>query len=513
MKIQHSLEMELKRRFNYSTFRTGQKEIIQDVLKGNDVLGILPTGSGKSICYQLPAMLLEGMTIVVSPLISLMFDQVKQLRAKHFKKAVALNSFLEPDERKKIIRSLHTYKMVYISPELLQQEYILNKLKQIHISLFVIDEAHCISQWGYEFRPDYLKLEQVIHRLHDPVTLALSATCPPHVQDDIIQSLKKPDMKKHIYPMDRANITFSIEHVQEDNEKIEYITQVLHQCKVPTLIYFNNRKAAEECVSKLSAKFSDRHIAFYHGGMEQMDRITVQQQFMNGQLDVICCTNAFGMGINKSDIRLVIHYHFPLQLESFIQETGRAGRDGKQSVSLLFYSPNDIVIPNNLIQNELPSDDQIHQVFQYLLHAAKNNKNLNIDEAGMEELFRMNETQWRFLHYQLEKHGIIKGKQVHYDEYKWQDAITSIQNRRNERLHYKEKKLLEMIHWMNEKDCLRKHLYKGFQHGYSKPDGPCCSNCGFSIKNWKPESIPISNHETGSWQQKLKKILLVGASS
>lgn len=508
--VENRLEMELQKRFHYASFRTGQKEIIEDVLNGQDVLGILPTGSGKSICYQLPAMILEGVTVVVSPLISLMIDQVKELRANHFKRVIALNSFLDADERREIFQNIRSYKIIYISPELLQHSYVLKILKQLHVSLFVIDEAHCISQWGYEFRPDYLKLKQVIRTLNAKVTLALSATCPPHVQEDIVQALDKPNMKKHIYPMDRTNIAFSIEHVKNDNEKIEQISRLLTQFHVPTLIYFNNRRTVEECVSKLSAKLPERNIAFYHGGMEQMDRIIIQQQFMNNQLDVICCTNAFGMGINKSDIRLVIHYHFPLQLESFIQEAGRAGRDGRQSVSLLFYSPEDILIPKSLIHNEFPRDSQLQHVFHFLHHLAKNGTEFQFDDINPEELFQLNETQWRFLHYQLEKHGIIKGKQIIYDEYNWKQAFASIHKRRDERLQYKENKLHEIIKWLNETECLRKHLYKGFQKGYSKPDGLCCSNCGFTLSDWKPKDRLMTKKTARSWQEKLRNVLLIG---
>jgi len=507
------LEKELEKHFNYSSFRVGQKEIIDDILNGEDVLGILPTGSGKSICYQLPAILMDGLTVVVSPLISLMIDQVKQLRANHFKKVIALNSFMEPKEKRKVIKELHTYKLVYISPELLQQETVLKRIEQLKISLFVIDEAHCISQWGHEFRPDYLKLDSVIKRLHDPTTLALSATCPPQVQDDIKTALKKPEMKKRIYPMDRNNITFCIEKVMDDQEKIDRISQLLKDFQVPTLIYFNSRRAAEECVRVLYAKLPNRKIAFYHGGMEQMDRIIIQQQFMNNQLDVICCTNAFGMGINKNDIRLIIHYHFPLQLESFIQEVGRAGRDGRSSVSLLFYSPNDVFLPSSLIKNELPSDETLQVVFNHLFILWQNKMTLPSEESQLENLYQINETQWRFLRYQFEKHGMIKGKQIIYDEYNWKRAFQLIHMQRDNRLHHKENKLSEIIKWINEKDCLRKHLYKNFQSGYSKPIDQCCSNCGFSWSDWKPVETVSNHYSPQTWERRLQEILLIGESN
>src|SRR5690625_1433665 len=265
MNEEEKLTESMQHYFGHGSFRPGQKEIIHDIMRGEDVLGVLPTGSGKSICYQLPAILLDGSTIVVSPLISLMMDQVKQLKANNFKSAVALNSFMDPSERKQTLRTLHHYKLIYVSPELLQQNEIQQRLKQMDISLFVIDEAHCISQWGFEFRTDYLKLADIAEFLNKPPILALSATAPEHVQKDIIQSLHRPDMRKHIYPMDRENIAISIIRKDSDEEKIAEISDILSRFSVPTLIYFSSRQSAEKTAADLR-KILPQRIAYYHGG-------------------------------------------------------------------------------------------------------------------------------------------------------------------------------------------------------------------------------------------------------
>ncbi len=385
------LKQQLWEKFNIDSFRSGQAEIISDAMDGNDVLGILPTGSGKSLCYQLPATLTGGVTIVVSPLISLMEDQVKQLKAAGIKSAVALNSFMNPLEKKRVFRELNHYQLIYVSPELLQQNEIIHRLQQMHVKLFVVDEAHCISQWGHEFRPDYLRLEEVLKALNHPVVMALSATATPEVQRDIARSLGRPDMKKHIYPMDRDNITFAVKEVTGDKEKLEIIVRLLKRYRVPALIYFSSKRKTEETAAYLSEQVPSHRIAFYHGDMDQMDRITIQQQFMNDQIDVICCTSAFGMGINKHNIRLILHYHFPLQIESFIQEIGRAGRDGKSSVSLLLYSPADKAIPNSIIENELPEEGELQTIAGKLQQLS--------ELPPTEELLPMlelNEIQWRF---------------------------------------------------------------------------------------------------------------------
>lgn len=506
----YDLDEQLKLLYNYSSFRPGQKEIIQDVMQGKNVFGVLPTGSGKSLCYQLPARLMHGTTIVVSPLISLMIDQVKKLKATHFKEVVALNSFMEYTERRQVYKNLNAYKLVYVSPELLQKEELLTHMKKINISLFVIDEAHCISQWGHEFRPDYLKLHAIITLLNNPPVLALSATATKLVQKDIITSLGRPDIVKHIYPMDRENITFCVQEVSGEQEKQTVIYHLLTQYHVPALIYFSSRQTAEQIATILMKQLPNRRIAFYHGGMEQIDRITVQQQFMNDQLEVICCTSAFGMGIDKQNIRLVIHYHYPSQIESFIQEAGRAGRDGHSSVSLLLYCQADYYIPKNLIQNELPTETELKFVFQQLANFYKEQQSLPFGEQEQAELFHLNEIKWRFLNYQFEKHGMLKKNFIFYEEKNWKDIFQSINQHRKNRIRLKENKLSEMIQWVEEKDCLRQTLYKSFQHSYTAPAFHCCSNCGFTFSQWNPEQVTISDDSTYTWKDKLKELLLLG---
>lgn len=504
------LEDELRRYFNYTAFRLGQKEIIQDIMNGNDVLGILPTGSGKSICYQLPAILLEGLTIVVSPLISLMIDQVKQLKANNFKSVVALNSFMERLERTRVIQNLHTYKLIYVSPELLQRADLIKHLQNIKVSLFVIDEAHCISQWGHEFRPDYLKLRSTIDQLDNPITLALSATATPHVQDDIITSLGKTNINKRIYPMDRDNIAFCVQSVSDDQEKIKTINNLMENYRVPTLIYFSSRRTAENIAKVLSEKLPSLRIAFYHGGMDQMDRITIQQQFMNDQLDVICCTSAFGMGINKKNIRLIIHYHFPLQIESYIQEVGRAGRDNGESVSLLLFSPNDIHLPLNIIKNELPSESDLSFVFKHLADLYQIESKLPFKDLEMANRFKLSETQWRFLRFQFEKHDMIIQNTIYYEKEQWERAYDQIKALIMKRTLFKEQKLTEMLNWVRQKSCLRKHLFKDFQPSYRAPSHQCCSSCGFNWSEWKPVQRATRDNLPMMWEDKLKRILLIG---
>lgn len=505
-----TLEEHLQHAFGYASFREGQKEIIEDLLQEKDVLGILPTGTGKSICYQLPSLLLEGTTIVVSPLISLMVDQVKQLKQQGYKRVTAINSFLDFKQKKDIMERLNAYKLIYCSPEMLQNPQFIQRLEeQVDVSLFVIDEAHCISQWGHEFRPDYLKLDRVLRRLGEPRVLALSATAPLVVQHDIMNQITRSEMKRHIYPMDRENIAFSIEHVESMQDKLDRMKSVLSGGRVPAMIYFTSRQWTEKAAYELSHSLSDLRIAFYHGGMEQTDRLLIQQQFMNNQLDVICCTSAFGMGVNKPDIRLIIHAHIPSQVESFLQEIGRAGRDGKQSVSLTLYAPGDGEIPRKLFESELPDEHSIQKVMHYLANLAQQNKPLPIQDSEVESFLEISEIHWRFLKYQFEKRDMIDGRNIFYNQPEWNQAFQHIQAFIKERMNHKQQKLSRLLHWVHKNQCRRMHLYEPFQSSLKEPTGFCCDYCDFRFEDWVVELI-TQQHHTQNWEIELRKIFLQG---
>lgn len=509
MKRINKLETYLKNIFGWTSFKMGQREIISDILAGEDVLGVLPTGSGKSLCYQLPAQILPGLTIVVSPLISLMEDQEKQLKARGIKNVVAINSFLSYQDRQHIYNHLNQYKLIFVSPEILQQDALLNRLKVLTISLFVIDEAHCISQWGHEFRPDYLRLAKIIEQLNHPPILALSATVTKQIEQDILLSLNRPKMNKHIYPINRENIVLNVKRVHNDEEKNTFIRKLLSNRRVPTLIYFSSRKATESITKYLQNHLPHHRIAYYHGGMEATERISIQQQFMNDQLDVVCCTSAFGMGIDKSDIRLVIHYHISSQMESFIQEFGRAGRDGKESISLVLHHDGDQVIPKRLIASELPTDEQIDTILQKLYEIYQTKGQMPLTDDAIINTFNCTLTQWGFLFYQLEKSGIIKENKVIYHKSTWHNFLKNIKHVRDQRLKFKQDQLQTMVEWLNSSLCLREPLYKKFQTTTVRRPSNCCQYCGFDLDRWQPAEKESPQKTNKSWDERLKSILQI----
>ncbi|MDQ0350883.1 ATP-dependent DNA helicase RecQ [Alkalibacillus filiformis] len=476
------LEEQLRTYFNHSQFREGQKEIIQSVLDGRHTLATLPTGSGKSITYQLPALIAEGVTVVVSPLISLMVDQVKILKSKGIKKVAAINSLVDEKAKQKLLNNLNKYKLIYCSPEMLQQERVMKRLRQVNVSYFVVDEAHCISQWGHEFRTDYMKLHTIFKQLKEPTVLALSATATPQVQDDIIKHLQIK-MDKIIHPVDRPNITFSLKKVEGQQHKEDSLKDLLHNNHVPTMVYFSSRQVSEEVARKLQKQFPKRKVAYYHGGMDQDDRLLIQQQFMYDQLDVICCTSAFGMGVDKANIRLIVHYHMPSNLESYIQEVGRAGRDGEHSVATLFYQPGDETIPFQLISQELPDDDELEWFISERLNG--------------NEVEGLSETKERFLKYQLELNSSI---QNHHD------MINALKRVRDDRLQAKRESILKMLNWLHYSGCRREALYHSFQDGVKNATTYCCDHCDFNLDNWVFQNQMSDHKITFYWENRLNAI-------
>ncbi|MFT8837468.1 RecQ family ATP-dependent DNA helicase [Liquorilactobacillus satsumensis] len=378
------LTEKLQHFFGYNSFKDGQAEIMRALLVGHSTLGILPTGTGKSLCYQLMGKILKKPVLIVSPLLSLMQDQVEQLRYLGEKKAIALTSELSYQHKQFVLQHLGEYDYVYLAPEMLQKQAVLAQLMHISLGLFVVDEAHCISQWGPDFRPDYLDLKELRQKIGNPLTLALTATATSAVESDICQQLFDTNEVPKIIrrSVDRANIFLAVKEVTSQQQKNEYLLQLLPQLKMPVLIYFSSKKKADELSQLIRAKTSLRTAA-YHAGLAKSDRYSIQQQFMQDQLDVICATSAFGMGINKKNIRCILHYHLPADLESYSQEVGRAGRDQQLSLALLLFDPADIKLQRQLSSNTLPDDLEIEYYFRHKgldhKHSAASEKELLLE--------------------------------------------------------------------------------------------------------------------------------------
>lgn len=344
-----NLEKLLHDTFGYTSFRDPQKEIIKSILQGNDVLAILPTGAGKSICYQLPSIILDGLTIVISPLISLMQDQVNQIKDKI--PAAYLNSFQTFSEQQVVSAKIleGKIKLLYVSPEKFITNNFQEFIKKVNVSLLAVDEAHCISQWGHDFRPSYLKISEVFNVIPRCPVAAFTATATPEVRADIIQRLKLQTPKIFVKGFFRPNIYIEVIKIRN---RVEKIYDLLNEINGAKIIYCQTRKDTEELNEKLLKRnFSSLP---YHAGMTKEERKTIQEFFTENKSEIIVATNAFGMGINKPDIRAVIHFGMPGSIESYYQEIGRAGRDNFKSFAYLLYQNSDRKIHEYFIQNSFP---------------------------------------------------------------------------------------------------------------------------------------------------------------
>ncbi len=347
----NSFEQLLQEKFNLKDFRLGQKEIIKTVLDKNDALAVLPTGGGKSLCYQYPAVYRQGLVVVVSPLIALMKDQVQSLKRQGIP-AGCLYSGQSVDEKKYVFSEMNKGGsfILYLSPERVQKEGFQKWIAKRNIVLFAIDESHCVSQWGHDFREEYSQLNILKKLRPDVPILALTASATPLVLNDIAKNLQLKKPVKMVHGFYRPNLYYQVEHCFDDNEKALLLVQAIKQNpEGRVLVYCGTRRAAEEVSFFLSEQFSQ--VEYYHAGLPTAERTRIQDLYIESEIRILVATNAFGMGIDQPDVRLVVHYQMPANIDSLYQEMGRAGRDEKESTCLMLYSKKDKGLQSFFIQS------------------------------------------------------------------------------------------------------------------------------------------------------------------
>ena len=352
----------LQRYWGYAQFRPLQELIVDAVAEGHDTLVLLPTGGGKSLCYQLPALLRDGLCLVVSPLIALMKDQVQQLQNRHLRAACLVSGMSSQESTAVLYNAMAgELKYLYVSPERLRQRKFIEHLRHVKVGLIAVDEAHCISQWGYDFRPPYLQIAEVRQYFPKTPVVALTATATPEVQEDICRQLQMHDCRRFVGSFYRANLAYKVVHAGNKTDRLLYI---LRQHEGSGIVYVRNRRQTKAIADFLS--LNSISATYYHAGLDTAERDRRQSMWMEGGFRVMVATNAFGMGIDKADVRFVVHMDLPDSLEAYFQEAGRAGRDGQPAEAVLVYDDSDIARNEKNLEIDFPSVKYIRNVYRAL---------------------------------------------------------------------------------------------------------------------------------------------------
>lgn len=466
----------LQKYFNHSSFRGKQEEIISHIMTDHHALVLMPTGMGKSVCYQIPALLLPGLTVVISPLIALMKDQVDSLREKDID-AAYINSSLSSQERQKRYRSVAdgAYKLLYVTPERFRKSEFVELIQSRDISLLAVDEAHCISEWGHDFRPDYTRIKEFRAILNNPATIALTATATPDVQLDIARQLglQSAEIKIFHEGIDRPNLHLDVIELYGDEQKIESIIDQFSSKPGNSIVYFSLIKTLER-FSGLLRKQGIAHL-YYHGGLDKKERRRVQNIFMSGDNTLILATNAFGMGIDKSDIRHVIHAEVPGSMESYYQEIGRAGRNGERADCTLLYDEQDLLIQMDFIKWNNPDTDFYARLYQVLAEDSEAINSMGIDWLKEKLLFKTKhdfrlETGLAI----LDRHGVTEGSLDTHDlkvTGSFPEQLT--QKKIAEKMLNEQKKLHFMVGYIRTDGCRKALIHEYFGIDHTRQCGAC----------------------------------------
>lgn len=471
----------LKVYFGYDSFRGKQEEIIKRITEERKhSLVLMPTGSGKSLCYQVPALYFDNSTIIISPLIALMQDQVDVLRKKNIS-AAFINSTLSKQEREKRLEQFvdGKIKLLYVTPERFRKKDFIEQIQKVKIDLLAVDEAHCISEWGYDFRPDYSRIGEFRELMGNPLTIALTATATHDVQEDIIKKLhiNMDDIKLFHQGIERPNLRLEAVDVFDDKEKLKEIILTLEKYDGCGIIYFSLIKTLQRFSEILSDKGFKHGV--YHGKLEDRQRKSMQRDFLNGKQELILATNAFGMGIDKSDIRFVIHAEVPSSIESYYQEIGRAGRDGNDSLCLLLYNQEDLYTQMEFIKWSNPDANFYSAMYDILKRETGLINSSGVDYIREQISFK-NKSDFRVetALAMLDRYGVTEGD-VEKQNLQIVNELPDIlqdEDHLKEKLLNDNKKLLSVVNYFRGEKCRRVFISDYFGFPGEKPCGNC-DNC------------------------------------